>query len=51
MTKEILLNTEFESVYAAMLALNAFLESVDDSVADSRANYQNLKAVGNRIYE
>ena len=48
MTKEVLLSTEFESAYAAMTALNAFLASLDVSV---RAKYQNLKAIGNRIYE
>lgn len=48
MTKEVLLSTEFESAYAAMTALNAFLESLDVS---SRAKYQNLRVIGNRIYE
>lgn len=48
MTKEVLLSTEFESAYAAMTALSAFLASLDVSV---RAKYQNLKAIGNRIYE
>ncbi len=48
MTKEVLLSTEFESAYAAMTALNVFLASLDVSV---RAKYQNLKAIGNRIYE
>ena len=51
MTKEVLLNTEFESAYEAMYALNTFLENVDASPTDSRANYQNLRAIGNRIYE
>ncbi len=48
MTKEILLSIKFESAPAAMIALNTFLESVDISV---RAEYQNLRAIGNRIYE
>lgn len=51
MTKEVLLNTEFESACQAMIALNAFLESVDVSPDDSRAKYQNLRAIGNRVYE
>ena len=50
MTKEFLLNTVFSS-YQAMFALNAFLVTVDSLPNDSRANYQNLKVVGNRIYE
>lgn len=49
MTKEVLLSTEFESAYAAMTAIKCiFLASLDVSV---RAKYQNLKAIGNRIYE
>lgn len=48
MTKEVLLSTEFESAYAAMTALKTFLESLDVS---SRAKYQNLRVIGNRIYE
>lgn len=51
MTKDELLNTEFSSAYEAMNALNAFLESVDLLPSDSRANYQNLRAIGNKIYE
>jgi hypothetical protein len=51
MTKEFLLNTVFSSAYQAMFALNAFLVTVDSLPNDSRANYQNLKVVGNRIYE
>ena len=51
MTKEILLSTTFESACQAMTALNAFLESVDARPDDSRANYQHLRAIGNRIYE
>lgn len=48
MTKEVLLSTEFKSAYDAMTALNAFLASLDVS---SRAKYQNLRVIGNRIYE
>ena len=51
MTKEILLSTEFESAYAAMKALNDFLKAVDNSINDSRANYQNLRLIGNRAYD
>ena len=51
MTKEVLLSTEFDSAYDAMIALNVFLENVDALPTDSRANYQNLRAIGNRIYE
>lgn len=48
MTKEMLLSTEFKSAYDAMIALNVFLQSLDLSI---RGNYQNLKVIGNRIYE
>ena len=48
MTKEFLLNTVFSSAYQAMFALNAFLVTVDSLPNDSR---ENLKVVGNRIYE
>lgn len=51
MTKDFLLNTDFGSAYAAMYALIIFLNTVDESATDSRANYQNLKVIGNRIYE
>ena len=51
MTKEFLLNTVFSSAYQAMFALNAFLVTVDSLPNERRANYQNLKVVGNRIYE
>ncbi len=51
MTKEVLLNTEFESAHDAMCALNTFLENVNVSTTDSQANYQELRAIGNRIYE
>ena len=48
MTKEVLLSTEFKSAYDAMNALKTFLESLDVS---SRSKYQNLRAIGNRVYE
>lgn len=51
MTKEFLLSTEFESAPEAMKALNEFLKAVDNSINDSRANYQNLRVIGNRIYD
>ena len=51
MTKDELLNKEFASACEAMIALNAFLESVDSLPSDSRVNYQNLRAIGNKIYE
>ena len=51
MTKDVLLSTEFDSAYDAMIALNVFLENIDALPTDSRANYQNLRAIGNRIYE
>ena len=51
MTKEVLLNTEFPSAYEAMIALNTFLESIVSLPNESRAKYQNLRAIGNRIYE
>lgn len=52
MSKEELLETKFESACAAMQALEEFLQDVDNSWKDeTRADYQNLKAIGNRIYE
>ncbi len=51
MTKDELLKTEFSSAYEAMIALSNFLNSIDASTGDSKANYQNLRAIGNRIYE
>ena len=51
MTKDVLLSTEFDSAYDAMIALNVFLENIDALPTDSRANYQNLRAISNRIYE
>ena len=51
MTKEELLRTEFSSAFDAMNALNDFLKSIDNSPNDSRGNYQNLRAIGNRVYE
>ena len=44
MTKDELLNKEFASACAAMIALNAFLECVDSLPSDSRANYQNFES-------
>lgn len=52
MSKEELLKTEFDSACAAMQALEDFLQDIDNSrVNDSRGNYQNLKVIGNRIYD
>lgn len=52
MSKEELLKTEFDSACAAMQALEDFLLDIDNShESDSRANYQNLKVIGNRIYD
>lgn len=51
MTKEELLSTEFASACDAMNALNKFLMIIDSLPNDSRNNYQNLKAIGNRVYE
>lgn len=52
MSKEELLATEFDSAYDAMYALADFLRDVDSSSKDeTRGNYQNLRAIGNRIFE
>ena len=52
MTKEELLKKNFSSAYEAMYALNDFLEKLDPtSNNENRSKYQNLKVVGNRIFE
>lgn len=52
MTKEELLKKKFSSAYEAMYALNEFLENVDsNSTNETRIKYQNLRAIGNRIFE
>ena len=52
MTKEELLKKTFSSAYEAMYALNEFLENIDSNASDeNRIKYQNLRAVGNRIFE
>ena len=52
MTKEELLKKTFSSAYEAMYALNRFLDDIDkSSINETRSNYQNLRVVGNRIFE
>ena len=52
MTKEELLKKTFSSAYEAMYALNKFLDDIDKSyINETRSNYQNLRVVGNRIFE
>lgn len=52
MTKDELLSKTFTSAYEAMHELNKFLEDIDNSSNDEKRNdYQNLRAVGNRIFE
>lgn len=52
MVKEELLRKNFSSAYEAMYALNEFLESLDsNSTTENRNKYQNLRVVGNRIFE
>lgn len=52
MSKEELLETEFDSAYDAMYALADFLQEVDNSWQDeNRSNYQHLRAIGNRIFD
>lgn len=52
MSKEELLETEFDSACDAMYALADFLNEVDSSSNDeTRSNYQNLRAIGNRIFD
>ena len=52
MSKEELLETEFNSAYDAMYALVEFLQQVDNSWKDeSRSDYQNLRVIGNRIFD
>ena len=52
MSKEELLATTYESAYEAMLALVEFLREVDNSWKDeTRGDYQNLRVIGNRIFE
>lgn len=52
MSKEELLKTEFNSACDAMNALANFLDEVDNSSKrEDRGKYQNLRVVGNRIFE
>ena len=52
MTKEELLKKTFSSAYEAMYALNRFLDDIDkSSINENRSSYQNLRVVGNRIFE
>lgn len=52
MSKEKLLETEFDSACDAMTALAEFLQEVDDSYKDeNRSNYQHLRVIGNRIFD
>lgn len=52
MSKEELLETEFDSAYDAMHALSQFLQEVDSSLEDeSQGNYQHLRVIGNRIFD
>ena len=53
MSKEELLATEFDSACDAMYALADFLRDVDSSSKDgeTRGKYQNLRVIGNRIFE
>ncbi len=52
MTKDELLKKTFSSAYEAMYALNEFLENLDaDSTNENRIKYQNLRVVGNGIFE
>lgn len=52
MSKEELLETEFDSASDAMYALADFLDDVDSSSKDeNRGNYQHLRVIGNRIFD
>lgn len=52
MSKEELLSTTYESACAAMYALEEFLQEVDNFWSDeTRGDYQNLRAIGNRVFE
>lgn len=51
MSKEELLSTEFKSAPEAMHALAAFLDEVDKSWEETRGKYQNLRVIGNKIFE
>lgn len=53
MSKEELLTTEFDSACDAMTALADFLRTLDLSSKDgeTRGNYQNLRVVGNQIFD
>lgn len=52
MSKDELLSTTFESACDAMFALSDFLQDIDNSCSDeTRGNYQNLRVIGNRIFE
>ena len=52
MTKDELLKRKFSSAYEALYALNDFLEKLDKtSDNENRSKYQNLRVVGNQIFE
>ena len=52
MTKDELLKRKFSSAYEVMYALNDFLEKLDKtSDNENRSKYQNLRVVGNQIFE
>ena len=52
MSKQELLETTFDSAYDAMYALEDFFNSLDSSKEPyTRGQLQNLRVVGNRIYE
>lgn len=52
MSKEELLSKTYESACDAMCALEQFLQDIDNSsINENRGNYQNLRVVGNRIYD
>lgn len=44
MTKDVLLSTEFDSAYDAMIALNVFLENIDALPTDSRCKLSKSKS-------
>lgn len=52
MSKEELLEKEFDSAYDAMYALIDFLKEIDESsLYKTRNDYQHLRVIGNRIFE
>lgn len=52
MSKKELLEKTYESACDAMNALEQFLQEVDSSATnETRANYQHLRAIGNRIFD